>query len=224
MRFRVNRERTMKKRMDVWGLNVTGRLSDRALRELVCERVAPVAVDRVNWPEYPYVPRVTVRVAHAMDALVLLFDVEEAHVRAATMEERGAVWEDSCVEFFVADPVGEGYYNFEVNCIGTGLAAHRFSRDEATCFTDEQMARWRRFGSLGHEPVDARGETSCWWMMEVIPFSLLGVEEMPESLRVNFYKCGNKCDRPHYLSWSPIDAERPDFHRPEFFGTMVLHK
>jgi len=212
----------MKKRMDIFSLNVMEPLSDRELCEAVRAWVAPVAVDRVNWPEYPYAPRVTVRVAHAIDSLVLLFDVEEEHVRAVAMEEHRAVWEDSCVEFFVADPVGEGYYNFEVNCIGTGLAAHRFSRNDATYFTDEQMARWRRFGSLGRELIDIHGETLHWWMLEVIPFSLLGLEKAPERLRVNFYKCGDRCDRPHYLSWSPISLEKPDFHCPEFFGTIVL--
>ncbi|MBO7233161.1 MAG: hypothetical protein J6V16_08435, partial [Bacteroidales bacterium] len=26
--------------------------------------------------------------------------------------------------------------------------------------------------------------------------------------------------QPHYLSWQPINTEKPDFHRPEFFGTL----
>ena len=44
----------------------------------------------------------------------------------------------------------------------------------------------------------------------------------PESIRANFYKCGDKTAHPHYLSWSPIDTPKPDFHRPEFFGELIL--
>ena len=45
---------------------------------------------------------------------------------------------------------------------------------------------------------------------------------MPEKLLGNFYKCGDATLLPHYLSWSQIDTEQPDFHRPEFFGELLL--
>ncbi|MDE6490265.1 MAG: hypothetical protein K2L49_03810, partial [Muribaculaceae bacterium] len=28
--------------------------------------------------------------------------------------------------------------------------------------------------------------------------------------------------QPHYMSLFPIDTPQPDFHRPEFFGTITL--
>ena len=77
-----------------------------------------------------------------------MFEVEEEHVRAVTTEDNGPVWEDSCVEFFVADPVGDGYFNFEINCIGTALAAHRYSRSDARHFDEGRMSRIRRITSL----------------------------------------------------------------------------
>ena len=162
------------------------------------------------------------RIAHSDDAVVVMFEVEEEHVRAVSLQNNGPVWEDSCVEFFVANPAGEGYFNFEVNCIGTMLAAYRKSRSEAVHFSDEQMAQIRRFGSLDRACVDLRGAGQRWWMVEVIPFSLLGLKSAPKSIRCNFYKCGDKCDRPHFLSWSPIDKPEPNFHCPEFFGEVVM--
>lgn len=36
----------------------------------------------------------------------------------------------------------------------------------------------------------------------------------------NFYKCGDRTLRPHYLSWSPMTAKTPDFHRRQDFGTI----
>lgn len=198
------------------------RLADGELRSVLRDRTCAHAIDCVNWSEYPYAPKATFRVAHSDDAVAVMFEVEESHVRAVALDDNGPVWEDSCVEFFVAAPDGEGYFNFEVNCIATALAARRVSRAEADHFDAERMARIRRFGSLPHAAVDSRGEGQRWWMVEVIPFALLGCDKAPERLRANFYKCGDKCDEPHFLSWSPIDLPAPNFHCPEFFGEVVL--
>ena len=192
------------------------------IRLVMRDRVPSHQVACVNWEEYPYAPEVTFRIAHSDDALAVMFEVEEDHLRAVAMSAEENVWEDSCVEFFVENPGGEGYFNFEVNCIGTMLAAKRISRTEATLFNAEQMAQIRCFGSLAKAPIDSRGVGQKWWMVEVIPFSLLGLKSAPKSLRCNFYKCGDKCDRPHFLSWSPIDKPEPNFHCPEFFGEVIL--
>ena len=192
------------------------------IRLVMRDRVPSHQVACVNWAEYPYAPEVTFRIAHSDDALAVMFEVEEDHLRAVAMSAEENVWEDSCVEFFVENPAGEGYYNFEINCIGTALAALRRSRTDADHFSAEQMARVRHFGSLPHAPIDSVGEGQQWWMVEIIPFSLLGVERAPKSIRCNFYKCGDGCRRPHYLSWSPVESEEPNFHRPECFGIVDL--
>ena len=36
----------------------------------------------------------------------------------------------------------------------------------------------------------------------------------------NFYKCGDDTTKPHFLSWNPVKAPKPDFHRPEQFGVL----
>lgn len=38
----------------------------------------------------------------------------------------------------------------------------------------------------------------------------------------NFYKCGDETEFPHYGAWSPVGTPSPDFHRPEFFGTLIF--
>ena len=197
-------------------------LRDDEIRLVMRDRLESHPIDCVNWSEFPYAPRVSFRIAHSDDALAIMFEVEEEHVRAVSLESNGPVWEDSCVEFFVKNPAGEGYFNFEVNCIGTALAALRRSRTDADHFTAEQMLRVRHFGSLPHAPIDSLGEGQQWWMVEIIPFALLGVERAPASIRCNFYKCGDGCRRPHYLSWSPVESEEPNFHRPECFGIVDL--
>ena len=196
-------------------------MSDTDLRSTLQELQAnPIA--NVNWDEYPYAPEVSFKMAYSDKAVAILFEVKEDHVRAEAMENNGPVWQDSCVEFFVMGPDGEHYTNFEMNCAGTMLAARRTSRHDPASFTPEQFAQIRRITSLPHKPIDSKGEGQSWWAMEVIPFEAFGYSEKPASLRANLYKCGDKCDQPHFLSWSPIDLPQPDFHCPKFFGTIEL--
>ena len=195
-------------------------LTSEQLQQVLRGQGVRLAVACNNWAaDYPYAPTVVAHLAYSDSHIALLFDVEESHVKAVEMLSNGKVWEDSCVEFFIANPVGEGYYNFELNAIGTLLAAYRTSRESATHFAEEQIARVVRYGALVHAPIDTRGEQN-WWVAELIPFDLIGLNAPPKSLRANLYKCGDMLDQPHFLSWSPINLDKPNFHCPEFFGTM----
>lgn len=196
--------------------------SAEQLRSVLIEQGAVLALDCHNWSsDYPYAPRVTARMALCEQGIALMFDVAEEHTKAVERENNGKVWEDSCVEFFVANPVGEGYYNFELNAIGTLLAAHRLSRESATHFDHEQLAQVVRYGTFDHKPIDIRHQNE-WWVAEIIPLVLIGATEPPKRLRANLYKCGDKLNRPHFMSWSPIELERPNFHCPEFFGELIF--
>lgn len=197
-------------------------LRHNEIRLVMRDRLESHPIGMVNWKEYPYSPHATFRIAHSDRVLAIMFEVEEEHVRGLNTEPNGPVWEDSCVEFFVENPAGEGYFNFEINCIATTLAALRCSRTDADHFSEEQLSQVVRFGSLPKAPIDSRGEGQQWWMVELIPFSLLGVEQVPQSLRCNFYKCGDKCRRAHFLSWAPIPTAEPNFHQPEYFGVVDL--
>lgn len=184
---------------------------------------ARAAVDTVCWPaEYPYRPEVRLAIAHDGCALLIRFDVEEDNPRAVTTEDNGPVWEDSCVEFFVQEPGSPFYYNFETNCIGVGLAAKRRSRSECTHFDGARMARVLRRSSLPKEAFDIRQRTA--WSLELeIPFDLItDSDRVPGCLYANFYKCGDKTAVPHFLSWNPVEVPAPDFHRPDFFGSLLL--
>lgn len=180
----------------------------------------PVAC--VNWKEYPYAPQVGFHIAWSDEGLAVLFKVREDHVLGTAMEINGPVWEDSCVEVFIDDPQSSEYFNFETSCIGTKLASKRRSRSDADHFNKETMDKIRCFGSLPHEPVDIEGKEQEWWLAEFIPFSVIGLVKAPESLRMNFYKCGDRCSRMHFLSWSEINLPAPDFHCPDFFGKVTL--
>ena len=38
----------------------------------------------------------------------------------------------------------------------------------------------------------------------------------------NFYKCGDQTQVPHYLAWSSLTCDTPDYHRRGDFGTLVF--
>ena len=184
--------------------------------------MAADTIASVNWPsEWPYAPQVRFRMAHNGERLFVRFEVEEEHIRATKTEPNTAVCEDSCVEMFVSLGEGHPYFNLELNCIGTMLAAHRMVRPAKTPLTAEQIASIVRRTSLDAVPQDNK-QGGAWWLEMEIPFALLGAEGVPATLRANLYKCGDCLKTPHYLSWSPIEAPKPDFHRPEQFGTLII--
>ena len=186
------------------------------------DKFAASAVDCVQWPEaFPYKPEVKIRAAHDADSLLVRFNVVENGLRAVCTDLNGPVWEDDCVELFVKTPGSGFYYNFETNCIGIGLVSRRVSREECVHFDDEAMAKVGRCSSVPLAPVNLEGEQS--WSLELkIPFCLLDCGPKPELLEANFYKCGDKTAVPHFLCWNPVETPKPDFHRPEFFGRLIL--
>ena len=196
-----------------------------ALPELLDkEKIGFQPIDNVNWEAYPYRPKVEFRIAHSDDAVLLHFNVKEASVRAKYGEDDGSVWTDSCVEFF-SIPAGDGvYYNMECNCVGRlliGAGAGRSNRQHAPQEVLDKVQRW---SSLGQEDFEERIGDCSWEVALVIPYSAFFMHNITsldgKAIRANFYKCGDKLQTPHFLSWNPIDLEKPNFHCPEFFGML----
>ena len=183
----------------------------------------------VNWPaDFPYAPLCSGRVARTRDALVVDFRVSGLDLRARNTEDNGRQWEDSCVEVFIQDPSRAVYYNFEVNPLGKVLACSGPDRNNRVPRPEEEMKEILRFAqndkNIQNEKAENLEGVQSWRVCIVIPFHLIGVDpkNLPTSIRANFYKCGDLTAHPHFLSWSPIHTEKPDFHRPEFFGELFL--
>lgn len=188
------------------------------------ENVEFHAIDNVNWKEYPYRPEVRFRIAHTYEAILLNYRVKEKSVRARYGEDGGSVWTDSCVEFFVI-PANDGvYYNIECNCIGTvlvGVGKVRNDREHAPREVTSKIQRWSSFGSL---PFEERIGECTWELSLVIPYPVFYHHEINSfggiEIKGNFYKCGDELQTPHFLSWNKIEIDKPDFHRPDFFGNL----
>lgn len=181
-------------------------------------------VNTVNWPsEFPYAPLCAGRIARTEGSLVVDFRVSGLDLRAENKEDNGSQWEDSCVEFFVENPDGSEYYNFEINALGKVLACCGPDRSHRTKRPQEEMESIARFASVKRVDEPKEGLRN-WRVCIIIPFELIGIdpENVPSVIRANFYKCGDKTAHPHFVSWSPIGTPNPDFHRPEFFGELKL--
>lgn len=183
-------------------------------------------IDMLNWPtQFPYKPSCQFKIARSTNSIFIHFKVIESNIRALYTNDQDPVWEDSCVEFFCNHPEQDSYLNFEFNCIGTCLAAQRNSRDlNVNPLSKEEMKSIKRIASLGNSIFDEKKGNFEWKLTVEIPFELIDIQSdnLPEMLMANFYKCADGTTIPHYLSWSHISTDQPDFHRPEYFGIIYF--
>jgi hypothetical protein len=173
------------------------------------------------------------KIGHDEESLrVNLFCYEENPV-ITTLDRNGPVWNDSCMEFFVSPSadLSAGYFNFEINA-GPALLLH---------YGPDGVPEHRHPVSVDAWPTEVfqlradRGEDpfgrAYWRLSYRIPYALFRAVapeaklESGDELRANLYRCGSNGQPAHYGCWNPIDTgvwPRPNFHVPDYFGTMRL--
>lgn len=151
--------------------------------------------------------------------LQVLLKSYAAPTRAENTEPDSSVWQDSCLEFFFS--FGEDkYVNLEVNAnsalrasIGTERHGRTFLKDMDIPMPYVKAERtddgWQVLFNVSLETIKAL------WGCNV---------SAGDSFRANLYSCGDMTPAPHYASWSPVETEKPDFHRPEYFGLFKVEK
>lgn len=186
-----------------------------------------VPVDNVNWAsDYPYKPEFAFRMAHTGDNVIIEYKVRENSVASVAGKDNGRVWEDSCCELFTQLSGEDVYYNMECNCTGRLLIGCGPVREGRTLAPVEVLERVKRWSSLGTDDFELKSGDVSWQMVLVIPKEAWFKSSIQTlnglSLKANIYKCGDKLAQPHFLSWNKIDIKSPDFHRPDFFGNVVM--
>lgn len=181
-----------------------------------------------NWPErFPYKPETSFALAYTENAFLIHFKVKgEKGVLATVKEDMGPVWGDACVEFFFTLGNDSLYYNLECNCLGNLLMQFGDGRNERINSTKENLLKIKRWASLDPDKTISDSEEVDWELALVIPCSSFFQHDIKaidlKKIRANFYKCGGSGDNKHYISWNPVKTEKPNFHKPEFFGTVKL--
>ena len=184
------------------------------------------------WEDSGHRPPTRARLLWDDGWLAVLFVVDDRYVRAVAQGFNDSVCHDSCVEFFVApaaDPAADAYFNFEVNCGGTMLLHRCASTAEKaagipTVEVSEDDGGAIAMAHTQPRIVDPEITGPTTWAVEYhVPWSLFEKHFGPvtpragTAWRANFYKCGDQTSHPHWGSWAPVDAPRPNFHRPDFF-------
>lgn len=173
------------------------------------------------WEAFPYKPDAAVSALHNGQCIFLKFHITEEALRAAAGNINGNVWEDSCVEFFIAFD-DAGYYNIEMNCIGTMLVGFGKDKDDRVLLPAEKIKRIRYAISI----ENYTGGLIHWQLAAAIPVELFSLHNITslsgKKCRGNFYKCGDNLPRPHFLAWNNIESEQPNFHLSPFFGDLLF--
>jgi len=176
-----------------------------------------------NWVEADGVD-VSFNIEHRGSSILLRYIVREPQVRAVNTGFNSAVWEDSCVEFFLALDGDPNYYNFEFSAIGTVLGGYGPDRNKRQQLPEILLEQVQTMPSLGNEIIENLAGDIQWELDIVIPVSVLIHNDLEDlagmKARANFYKCGDGLKKPHFLSWKPVATDKPDFHRPDFFGDL----
>lgn len=181
------------------------------------------AIERIPWPVFSYKPQVSFSIAYAGNAILLKYFVQEKAIRALCQTDNSPVHQDSCVEFFIAFDDDDEYYNLEFNCTGACLFGFGRSKVDRELIHEQVVSKIRRLCVI-ESCRDEEKKFFHWELTIVIPpeaFVNNKITQLKDRhCKVNFYKCGDKLPEPHFLAWEHVEAASPDFHLPEYFGTM----
>lgn len=184
------------------------------------EKVPALAVDNILWLPDAGI-RMTQQVCYDGEKLYVHQKAVEANIRAENTDLLSQACEDSCMEFFFCpEEKTNRYFNFEWNFNGCLSLGFRTDRKNAVRLQLKNHKELFQF----HSAKTADGweifyEIPATFVQLFIPdFSL----QPGNKLRANCYKCGDLTEKPHYLSWNPVTSEKPDFHRSQDFGCMIL--
>jgi hypothetical protein len=178
-----------------------------------------------------FVPTVEAKMAYDDNNVYVIFRVQDRNVQSTVTEINGPVSENSCVEFFFApdSALPLHYFNLEINAGGTPLMFYITKPwTGVTHLQDEEIKTIEIAHSLP-AVVNPEMEGPVTWTIEYrIPLSTLKKYShvTPPAPGVqwkgNFYKTGSRTSNPNYMTWSFVDNEKPNFHLPQFFGTLIF--
>lgn len=171
----------------------------------------------------PYRPQTFGNIGVISDSLFAILKCYEAEPKAVYTKRDEPIYEDSCLELFVA-PVSERkeYINVECNSKGVFLCEFgdgKYNRRLVRSLTELSPEVESFCGT------DSKGD---YWGVKIqltrsFVADLYCIDENNinfDTVRLNFYKCGDGCETQHYLAFSPVTTLPPGFHNPQCFATF----
>jgi hypothetical protein len=176
-----------------------------------------------------FLPEVKAKMMYDLENIYVIYRVSDRYVRCITKDINGPVWNDSCVEFFISPDTSLPfrYFNLEINCGGTPLMHYNIvPREEVKNIDIEDIKKIEIAHSLAQIVEPEINEPVTWTLEYRIPIDLFRkysniTQPKPGTFwKANFYKIADKTSHPHYLTWSLVNSNKPDFHLPQFFGIL----
>ncbi len=171
--------------------------------------------------QWEYYPEAEFSVCYSDVGFHAKFKVPEKNPKAVMTEHFQGVHLDSCVEWFVnfAPKICDRYFNFEMNANGVLNANFRKDRYDKIPLTVEDAEALN---------IETQVFDECWTVEYTVTFDFIK-KFIPDyefkkgmEIKANVYKCGDETKAPHYGMWQEIKREKPDFHQPDDFGTMII--
>jgi len=193
------------------------------------DEVDIISIDCYPWDKNGYRPKVEAAVVYTEAGFHVYFKAYEDSVTVKHFNMNEMVCKDSCVEFFFnpKTETDDRYLNFETNAVGTlllGFGRDRWNRHLITDIPPEIF----KIKTLLDKDAAEHFKGPFWTVRYFIPYTFLekcyGKLDFKSGYRFegNFYKCGDETKFEHYGCWNPVEKDQPDFHRPDFFGTLIL--
>lgn len=191
------------------------------LQDIDWNAVPKADIDVLPWGGQ-YAPQTHAQVIGVKHGLAVRMWTYETDARTVERGFSPNVYTDSCLEFFAKFDAGNDsrYLNFEFNSIGAlycTLGTDRFDR------SDVHIDNY--FDEMSVLPFYTN---ELWGVAYIIKYDFLNsiyTNTSPlkyKQMKGNFYKCGEKTKKIHYLCWNHIDLPEPDFHSPHFFGDIIV--
>ncbi len=175
------------------------------------------------WIEFKSNCHTSFVIAHSGDAIFLKFYVKEDIIKLATHQTNGRVHKDNCVEFFVAFESQKKYYNIEINCAGVALIGYGEGRLNRKLLDEKLINKINTHINIQTAPLNS-GNKYRWQVTVMLPIEVFEESNIgslnQKSGSGNFFKCGDDLPNKHFYAWSNIEAKKPDFHLPQFFGKL----
>jgi hypothetical protein len=193
------------------------------------QNVTPVSIIHYMGTVPRFQPQVQVKMMYDPENLYVIFHVRDCCIRCITDKINGPVWEDSCVEFFFAPDVDNPgkYFNLEINCGGTPLMHFNTLPGNQSTILDPGDIGKIEIAHTQERITDPEIMKPVEWNVEYripIPmlqkYSLVTHPEPDVVWRANFCKIAENNSNPHYMTWSEVNNDVPDFHLPQFFGLL----
>ena len=192
----IKESNNMKKNMDESVYNVN-RLEGKitivgAWEKVVWKNVPALEITNYMGDKPQFLPTTFAKLLYDEKNIYGIFQVQDRYVQCLVQETNGHVSGDSCVEFFFSPDNSNPLFYFNLEINCGGVPLLQF----VTVPRKEYPVSYTHLAITPPNP----------WVKTT----------------ATFYKTASTTSNPHYLTWSKVDNSIPDFHLPQFFGTLVF--